>query len=121
MKSFSYFSNVLYKITKRILINQKYTKLIIAIIAMLIGFIIWWVTKCVKEHHLQDDPMLFKLKDILKPLHPDINILKSMEPIYHHIVYNYLHFHHTKRHFYMMINQDRHNNVLVVEVLLYKD
>ena len=57
--------------------SKVYTKLIIAIIAMLIiGFIIWWVTKCVKEHHLQDDPMLFKLKDILRPLHPDINKLK---------------------------------------------
>lgn len=53
------------------------TKLLIAFTAfILISCIIWWVTSCIKEHHLQYDPMLFKLKKILEPLHPDIKNLK---------------------------------------------
>jgi hypothetical protein len=53
------------------------TKLLIALTAsLIIGFIIWWITSCVNERYLQDDPMLFKLKDIVKPLHPDIQNLK---------------------------------------------
>ena len=53
------------------------TKLIISVIVLLlIGFIIWWVTNSIKEHHLQDDPMLLKLKEIMEPLHPDIKRLK---------------------------------------------
>lgn len=53
------------------------TKLLISFTALLlIGCILWWVTHCIKENHLQDDPMLFKLKEILKPLHPGIKSLK---------------------------------------------
>ena len=67
--------------TSNTYINSKnssaFTNLLICFIALLIiGFIIWWITHCVKEHHLQDDPMLFKLKEILEPLHPDIKNLK---------------------------------------------
>ena len=53
------------------------TKLLVAFTAtLLIVGIIWWVTRCIKEHHLQDDPMLFKLKEIIEPLHPDLKNLK---------------------------------------------
>ena len=53
------------------------TKLLVAFVALLIiGGIIWWVTHCIKEHHLQDDPMLHKLKQILTPLHPSFKDLK---------------------------------------------
>jgi len=53
------------------------TKLLVAFVALLIiGGIIWWVTHSIKEHHLQDDPMLHKLKQILTPLHPSFKDLK---------------------------------------------
>ena len=57
--------------------NSTGTKLLVALVALLIiGGIIWWVTNCITEHHLQDDPMLIKLKKILQPLHPEIKNLK---------------------------------------------
>lgn len=57
--------------------NSTGTKLLVALVALLIiGGIIWWVTSCITEHHLQDDPMLIKLKKILQPLHPEIKNLK---------------------------------------------
>ena len=57
--------------------NSTGTKFLVALIALLIiGGIIWWVTNCITEHHLQDDPMLIKLKKILQPLHPEIKNLK---------------------------------------------
>jgi hypothetical protein len=57
--------------------NSTGTKLLVVLIALLIiGGIIWWVTNCITEHHLQDDPMLIKLKKILQPLHPEIKNLK---------------------------------------------
>lgn len=49
---------------------------IILAIILLISCIIWWVTNYIKENHLQDDPMLSKLKEILEPLHPDIKNIK---------------------------------------------
>ena len=53
------------------------TKLVISfIVLLLICGIIWWITNSVVEHHLQNDPMLFKLKEILDPLHPDVKNLK---------------------------------------------
>ena len=38
--------------------------------------IIWWVTSTIKEYHAQQDPMLFKIKEKLEPLHPEIKNLK---------------------------------------------
>lgn len=38
--------------------------------------IILLVHKQIKEHYLQDDPMLYTLKEILKPVHPEFNNLK---------------------------------------------
>lgn len=38
--------------------------------------IIWWVTSSIKEHHLQDDPKLHQLKEMLAPLHPVVKNLK---------------------------------------------
>ena len=53
------------------------TKLVISfIVLLLICSIIWWITNSVVEHHLQNDPMLFKLKELLDPLHPDVKNLK---------------------------------------------
>ena len=53
------------------------TKLVIYfIVILLICGIIWWISNSVIEHHLQNDPMLFKLKEILDPLHPDVKNLK---------------------------------------------
>ena len=57
--------------------NNTGTKVLVAFAAILIiGGIIWWVTNCIKEHHLQDDPMLHKLRKIMLPLHPEIKNLK---------------------------------------------
>jgi hypothetical protein len=44
--------------------------------AILIGILIWIISNQIKEHHLQDDPMLYTLKEILKPVHPIMNKLK---------------------------------------------
>lgn len=46
-------------------------------LAVVLILILIWVIHCqVKEHHLQDDPMLYTLKEILKPVHPVISQLK---------------------------------------------
>jgi hypothetical protein len=37
---------------------------------LLIFIIIYIITNQVREHHLQDDPMLYTLREILKPVHP---------------------------------------------------
>jgi hypothetical protein len=50
--------------------------LIIFIALILLAFITWWVTSTIKENHLQDDPMLYKLKEMMLPLHPDVRDLK---------------------------------------------
>lgn len=50
--------------------------LIILAALILLVCIIWWVTYTIKEHHAQDDPMLYKIKEIMEPLHPDIKNLK---------------------------------------------
>ena len=49
---------------------------IILLIVLVFGCIIWWWHTCIREYHLQDDPMLWKLKDILEPLHPEVKNLK---------------------------------------------
>lgn len=43
---------------------------------LLLGGIIWWVTYSIKEHHLQYDPMLIQIKQVLLPLHPEMKNLK---------------------------------------------
>lgn len=43
---------------------------------MLIILLIYMVHRQLKEYHLQDDPMLHTLKEILKPLHPIFKNLK---------------------------------------------
>lgn len=49
---------------------------LIIILALMFGGIIWWCIQSIREYHLQDDPMLWKLKDILEPLHPEVKNLK---------------------------------------------
>lgn len=49
---------------------------IFILLSMLAFGIIWWVTSSIKEHHLQDDPKLHQLKEMLTPLHPVIKDLK---------------------------------------------
>lgn len=55
--------------------NSKKTLIILGAL-LLFGCIIWWVTYSIKEYHLQDDPMLYKLKHIMEPLHPEVKNLK---------------------------------------------
>lgn len=43
---------------------------------ILIALLIWVIFHQIKEHHLQDDPMLHLLKEVLKPVHPIFNDLK---------------------------------------------
>lgn len=43
---------------------------------VLIGILIWVIVTQVKEHHLQDDPMLYTLREALKPVHPIIEELQ---------------------------------------------
>ena len=50
-------------------------------LSMLVLFIlligsITWIRMCVIEYHLQDDPMLWKLKKLIEPLHPEAKNLK---------------------------------------------
>ena len=42
----------------------------------LVGVLIWIIAYQVKEHHLQDDPMLHRLKQVLLPVHPVVANLK---------------------------------------------
>jgi len=53
---------------------SKYFGYFLAVVLILI--LIWVIHRQVKEHHLQDDPMLYTLKEILKPVHPVISQLK---------------------------------------------
>lgn len=39
---------------------------------LLLGGIIWWITYSIKEHHLQDDPMLIQLKKVCLPIHHEM-------------------------------------------------
>jgi hypothetical protein len=53
------------------------TKIIPYVFAVVLIFLLCFVIyKQVKEHHLQDDPVLKILKEILKPVHPIFNKLK---------------------------------------------
>lgn len=47
------------------------------VLAVILTVILLWVIICqVREHHLQDDPMLHHLKQILEPVHPEIKTAK---------------------------------------------
>lgn len=48
--------------------------IILAII--LVGILIWIIICQVKEHHLQDDPMLHRLRQVLEPVHPIVKNIK---------------------------------------------
>jgi len=50
--------------------------MIFILLSILAFGIIWWVTSSIKEHHLQDDPKLQQLKEMLTPLHPVVKDLK---------------------------------------------
>lgn len=43
---------------------------------VLIIILLWVIHRQVKEYHLQDDPMLYTLKEVLKPVHPIMSTLK---------------------------------------------
>jgi hypothetical protein len=49
---------------------------LILITIVVLGCTIWWCHRCIHERNLQNDPMLWKLKEILEPLHPEIKNLK---------------------------------------------
>ena len=56
--------------------NQNFSNYISYILAaVLISIILWVIIKQVKEYHMQDDPMLHLLKELLIPVHP---IFKTM-------------------------------------------
>lgn len=52
----------------------KYISYSISVVLILLLLLL--IKKQVTEYHLQDDPMLFTLKEILKPVHPIFNNLK---------------------------------------------
>lgn len=51
-----------------------YVAYVVALV--IIAILIYSIQKQVKEHHLQDDPMLYTLKNVLIPLHPEVANLK---------------------------------------------
>lgn len=50
--------------------------LIVIIIVILILLGVFWISCNIKENHLQEDPMLWKLKEMLIPLHPSVKEIK---------------------------------------------
>lgn len=42
--------------------------------AILIGVLIWIVHRQITEYHMQDDPMLYTLKEVLKPLLSEVGL-----------------------------------------------
>lgn len=55
-------------------IVSTYVGYILALI--LIVLLVWAIWRQVREYHLQDDPILHTLKEILKPVHPIISDLR---------------------------------------------
>lgn len=47
-----------------------------AMALFLILVLLWIIRTQIKEYHLQDDPMLYTLKEIMKPVHPIFNNMK---------------------------------------------
>lgn len=56
--------------------GKNITFMCIITIILIIVSIYWYISHDIKEQLLQDDPMLFKLKEMLSPLHPDIKNIK---------------------------------------------
>jgi hypothetical protein len=50
--------------------------LIVIILFLILGGIIMWVSWTIRENHLQEDPMLWKLKEMLTPLHSEVKQIK---------------------------------------------
>jgi hypothetical protein len=49
------------------------SKIVILLSAFaLLIYVIYWVHSVIEEYHAADDPMLFKLKEILEDVHPSI-------------------------------------------------
>jgi hypothetical protein len=48
----------------------------IALAIILIGILVWIIVCQVREHNLQDDPMLHRLKDVVGTVHPVAHRLK---------------------------------------------
>ena len=46
------------------------------LVIILVCILIWIVSSQIREYHLQDDPMLHYLKQVLSPLHPIVANLK---------------------------------------------
>jgi len=53
---------------------EKWIPIILAVCLIII--LLWIIGHQIKEHHQQDDPMLHRLKEVLKPVHPAIETLK---------------------------------------------
>ena len=53
-----------------------YSKNVCLLIIVAIGLGIYWINHRIEEHHLASDPMLYKIKDLTKSLHPDIRNIK---------------------------------------------
>jgi hypothetical protein len=57
--------------------KSKWINIITIVLALvIIGLLIWIIVSQVKEHMLQDDPMLHTLKNVLIPIDPDIKNVK---------------------------------------------
>ena len=48
----------------------------IVLAIILIGIVIWVIVCQIREHHLQDDPMLHHLRQVLEPVHPAMKHVK---------------------------------------------
>lgn len=48
----------------------------ILIVLAVLSLICWLCSNQIKENHLQSDPMLAKLKEIMNPLHPEVKKLR---------------------------------------------
>lgn len=82
---------------------------------VLIIVLIWVVYKQVREHHLQDDPMLHTLKEILKPVHPIVSSLKLYKGKKSYTI--------NKEKIFMCLydeNGDYYSLSILVEVLLHE-
>jgi hypothetical protein len=80
-----------------------------AALLLLIG-IIWWVTYTIREHHKMDDPMLFKIKQVLEPLHPEIKNCKLYKSDKSYTI--------NKKKIYLCL-KDENGNYYPMNMLLY--
>ena len=56
--------------------NNKNVWIIVIIVILILFAIIFSIYWNIRENHLQEDPMLWKLKEILTPLHPSVKQLR---------------------------------------------